>query len=62
MAEGPDGFYRQRDDLVGGQDTPWNVPAADFDLGEGLVTDTPDMRADDDNRFSGVLSQSDLAS
>ena len=61
MAQGADGFYRQRDDLVGGQDTPWNVPAADFDQGGEFSTGSVDMRGDDDTRFSGTLSQSGLA-
>lgn len=63
MAQGADGFYRQRDDLVGGQDTPWNVPAADFDQGGEFSTGSVDMRRGGAGQpdFSGVLSQSALA-
>ena len=52
------GFYDQRDDLVGGTDTQWSP---NWDGEDGRST-TADLRADDNNRFSGVLSQSDLAS
>lgn len=51
------GFYDQRDDMVGGTDTVWS-PNWD---GEDGRSETVDVRADDNNRFSGVLSQSDLA-
>lgn len=59
--------YRDRDRLNGGTDSPW-VKAADFNLwAEAIDTDADsvpdviDMRADDDSRFSGVLSQADLS-
>ena len=60
-----DDFYRQRDALNGGTDSPW-VEAGTFNQWHQALADSqnstvPDMRADDDNRFSGVLSQSDLA-
>ena len=58
-------FYRERDRLNGGTDNQY-TRAADFSLGaidqDGDSEDTVDMRADDDSRTSGVLSQSDLAS
>lgn len=58
-------FYRDRDQLVGGTNTPWTA-AADFSLAaidqDGDSEDTSDMRADDNSRFSKTLTQQDLAS
>ena len=64
-------FYRERDRLVGGTDNQY-VRGADFgqwqqaaDFQDGDADDSDDvvdMRGDDDTRFSGVLSQAELAS
>lgn len=64
-------FYRERDRLAGGTDSEW-VQAANYaqwqqatDFQDGDADDSADvvdMRGDDSTRFTGVLSQSDLAS
>lgn len=58
-------FYRERDRMIGGNDNQYSA-AADFSLAaldqDGDAEDNADMRADDSTRFSGVLSQSELAS
>jgi hypothetical protein len=56
MAEPINDFYDERDDLVGGTDTIWTPDWTGRDWAPVV-----DQRADDDNRFSGVLSQSELA-
>lgn len=62
-------FYRDRDKLNGGTDNVW-VEAGSFNQWHSALDDIAapgpagivDQRADDDTRFSDVLSQSDLAS
>lgn len=56
-----DDMYRDRDRLVGGTENVW-VDAANFNQFDRDDSPTVDQRADDNTRFSGTLSQSDLAS
>lgn len=53
------GFYDTRDDLVGGSDTQWSPVWDGAQNADGCPTS--DQRSDDNSRFSGVLSQADLA-
>lgn len=54
-------LYRDRDRLVGGTSNVW-TDAANFDQFDQDDSPTVDERADDNDRFTGPLSQAELAS